>query len=109
MTSEEAIKVLKDMIPKTCKMVNGRYVGGFEDTECPQFEAVQVAVEAIEKQMPIKPIKDTANLTDFKTFHCPICNKNIVSRLDGEWIAGRPQKHCDDCGQKLDWSDTNDL
>ena len=37
MTIERAIKVLKDMVPKTCKMVNGRYVGGFEDTECPQF------------------------------------------------------------------------
>ena len=50
MTNEEAIKILKDMIPKTCKMVNGRYVGGFEDTECPQFEAVQVAVEALKSR-----------------------------------------------------------
>lgn len=51
--------------------------------------------EALEKQIPKKPIEDTVNLTDFKTFHCPIC----------KWMVGRPQKYCDDCGQALDWSE----
>ena len=65
MTLERTIKVLKDMIPKTCKMVNGRYVGGFEDTECPQFEAIQIAVETIQKQIP-KKVELYKHSGDFK-------------------------------------------
>lgn len=34
MANEEAIKILKTLIPKTCKMVNGRLKGGFDNTEC---------------------------------------------------------------------------
>lgn len=68
-----------------------------------QDKALAIVQKATDKQIPKKPIEDTANLIDFKTFYCPICNKKIVSRLDGEWIAGRPQKYCDDCGQALDW------
>lgn len=80
----------------------------FDNDGIGEIDAVDfiLALNALDKQIPKKPIEDTANLTDFKTFHCPTCNKKIVSRLDGEWIAGRPQKYCDDCGQALDWSDS---
>ena len=61
--------------------------------------------EALEKQIPKKPILDTIFPSGIKWFRCPICNQKIVSRLDGEWIAGRPQKYCDNCGQALDWSE----
>lgn len=94
MTIERAIKVLKDMVPKTCKMVNGRYVGGFEDTECPQFEAIQVAVEAIQKQMPKKVNISLKGTTDWNTkCHCPNCH-SMVSH----------GKYCSNCGQALDFN-----
>lgn len=94
MTNEEAIKILKDMIPKTYKMVNGRYVGGFEDTECPRFEAVQVAVEALEKQIP-KKVEVTKYDIGGNDYFCHCGNK-----------LQNGAEYCDMCGCKLDWSGT---
>ena len=91
MTPQEAIEIITNAIQT-------------ENMTAEQDKALAIVQKATDKQIAKKPIEDTANLTDFKTFHCPICNKKIVSRLDGEWIAGRPQKYCEDCGQALDWS-----
>ena len=33
MTENECIEILKNNFPKTCKMVDGRYKGGFDDAE----------------------------------------------------------------------------
>ena len=68
--------------------------------------AFETAIEALEKQVAKNPIKDAARIVNYQTFYCPICNKKIISRLDGNWIAGRIQKYCDDCGQALDWRET---
>lgn len=54
MKNDEAIKILKTLIPKTCKMVNGRLKGGFDNTDCPEYNAIQTAINAVEKQMPKK-------------------------------------------------------
>ncbi|MEE1239283.1 MAG: hypothetical protein UHO61_05105 [Acutalibacteraceae bacterium] len=109
MTIKRAIKVLKDMVPKTCKMVNGRYVGGFEDTECPQFEAIQVAVEAIQKQIPknstphiVQPVEAPIKIGNGRwqkgttIYKCPNCK---------EWVS-KTYKYCPDCGQALEWRDS---
>ena len=97
MTNEERAKIAIDAMKYFKQIlyngIYGEFVGNFD-----------TAISAIEKQIPKNPIEDIANLIDFKTFHCPVCNKKIVSRLDGEWIAGRPQKYCDDCGQALDFN-----
>lgn len=61
--------------------------------------------EALEKQIPRKcRIKSAEKL---QTFYCPTCEQVVVSRIENEWLAGRLQKYCDNCGQALDWSDTN--
>ena len=49
MTNEGAIKILKTLIPKTCKMVNGRLKGGFDDTDCLEYKAIQIAINALKK------------------------------------------------------------
>ena len=55
-------------------------------------EAKNIAVQALEKQIPKKP-----DFTEDKEFAlCPCCN--------GNGLADK-QKYCDNCGQKLDWSD----
>lgn len=57
------------------------------------LEAIRFAISAIEKQIPKKP-----DFTEDKEFAlCPCCN--------GNGLADK-QKYCDNCGQKLDWSDT---
>lgn len=57
------------------------------------------------KQISEPPCQEKANLTDFVDFYCPACRNKIISRLDGEWIAGRKQKYCDNCGQALEWEE----
>lgn len=56
-------------------------------------EALQMAIQALEKQIPKKPI-DRCMYEE-----CPTCgNVEIVFC-----------QHCPDCGQKLDWSDENEI
>lgn len=51
---------------------------------------------AREKQIPMKP-----DFTEDKTFTlCPCCNgKGLLDK----------QKYCDNCGQKLDWSEESEV
>ena len=54
---------------------------------------VQMCIEALEKQIPKKPKQ---YIDFFKTtyYFCPVCE---YVRITGN------QKHCDVCGQKIDW------
>lgn len=55
-------------------------------------EALNMAVEALEKQIP-KKLKDDGWL------YCPTCGRDVLmDRFD----------YCPDCGQALDWSENND-
>lgn len=54
---------------------------------------------AREKQIPKKPIY-IANLGYAALWLCPVCERRIV-RSD--------LKYCHQCGQKLDWSDENEI
>ena len=55
-------------------------------------EAMNAAIKALEKQIPNKPI-----FSEDKQFAlCPCC--------DMKGLADK-QEYCDNCGQKLDWSD----
>ena len=56
------------------------------------IKSIEIAIQALEKQIPKKP-----DFTEDKEFAlCPCCNgKGLLNK----------QKYCDNCGQKLDWSD----
>lgn len=75
-----------------------------------QLMEEECAIYALEKQIPKKPILDsrTCRYVDYQEFFCPYCRNRIISRLDGDFIAGRKQKHCDNCGQALDWSEAEE-
>ena len=88
MTDGEAIEKLKNM----------RLFMQIEDekNECKftedDYKANDMAIQALEKQMPKKP-----DFTEDKEFAlCPCCNGKGLFNM---------QKYCDDCGQKIDWSD----
>ena len=74
--------------------------------------ALNTAIEALEKQIPKKPIvkDDTAfdgSLIDV-VICCPVCNRKICSEPADDVIASflkEEYPHCH-CGQALDWSDT---
>lgn len=99
MTNEDAIKILK--------------VNAVISPKATEFcEAVKIAVAAIERQMPQKPLKRPFDYSELKgksyyenydNFLCPSCKKRIISNINGGWVAGRRQKYCDKCGQALDW------
>ncbi|MDF2543461.1 MAG: hypothetical protein K0S47_3179 [Herbinix sp.] len=55
-----------------------------------------LAIQALEKQIPKKPINEN---DEFSIFDCPSCGKTIVY-LDDKTV----HKHCLICGQAIDWS-----
>ena len=78
MTENEAIKQLK--IQRT-----------FTNGSNAKVEAIDIAIQALEKQIPKKPKTDDRYIM----YICPCCNDFIkVSH-----------NYCPNCGQELDWSD----
>jgi rubrerythrin len=61
-----------------------------------QEDDIDLAISALEKQMPEKPIEATWDYE--KGYECPICG----------YVVKQNQKYCSTCGQKLetdiDWS-----
>lgn len=61
-------------------------------------EASELAIQALEKQIPKKPVKSEKQVVRYvNTYYCPICNLGITGTNIAKW--------CYHCGQKLDWSD----
>ncbi len=95
MTPHKAIKFLNET-KVGCKLLKDRQL----------MDVCDVAISAIEKQIPKKPIeKETDNLWNgmsTRTVSCPNCKKQIVNVWNK---ADYKPKFCHYCGQALDWSD----
>lgn len=69
--------------------------------------------EARERQMAKKPGKKQVgrNILMSKIYYCPTCNNKLYDcairngKLDYVSPGSRKSKFCEDCGQKLDWSE----
>lgn len=93
MSNEEAIKALRtyptslDAVPKSAV------------SETNFRKALPIAIEALEKQIPKKPL-------DFgdESYLCPYCKRNNFYK--GEYLD--KQNYCDFCGQRIDWSEEGD-
>ena len=79
MTHEEAIKILTESKPIP--------IDGFKIIA----EAYDLAIEALEKQIPKKPYKDNENGV-YEKEHCPSCHRSLF-----------PNDHHCECGQAIDW------
>ena len=76
------------------------------------IESVDLAIEALEKQIAKKPSEQSYNqsfmdegIDDGVEYLCPNC-KSIVGAYSNsleDWLG--QQKHCESCGQKIDWSE----
>ena len=64
-------------------------------------EAVDVAIDALDKQIPKKP------LHMHKNYYCPICKEDGWMLWD-DAVPNDMDKYCGKCGQAIDWSDIND-
>ena len=87
MTYEEAIKHFKSLQKRYTKEHNGR-----------MCEKVNLALEALEKQIPKKP------LHMHKNYYCPICKEDGWMLWD-DAIPNDMDKYCGKCGQAIEWSD----
>lgn len=59
--------------------------------------ALQMAIKALEKQIPKKPFNIEGDYTA-SYGNCPNCENIVCDNED--------YKYCNECGQSLDWSDT---
>lgn len=64
-------------------------------------EALDVAIQALEKQIPKKP---KTNRVDSETIYCKCPSCNITTVLYRNCIMN----YCKECGQKLDWSEESE-
>lgn len=68
-------------------------------------EALNMAIQALEKQIPKKPIFNH-NLSDtLSLFHCECGNAIKVSHDIGIMNNNNAPNYCSKCGCRLDWSD----
>ena len=84
MTYEEAIKHFKSLQKRYTKEHNGR-----------MCEKVNLALEALDKQIPKKP------LHMHKNYYCPICKEDGWMLWD-DAIPNDMDKYCGKCGQAID-------
>lgn len=70
-------------------------------------KALQMAVAALEKQIPQKPILEGDGYADgnpvYDIAYCPVCNHDFEEGIN-DWGSA----YCPDCGQALDWEETNE-
>lgn len=68
-----------------------------QNKESPAVEHCNIAIEALEKQLPKKPIEVndtyTPKIGEFRVGTCPNCLVEVSDRFNV----------CLDCGQKIDW------
>ena len=63
-------------------------------------ESIGIAIQALEKQIPKKPIMAYDDKIDSNWVSCPICANGI-----GWKISARKIKFCWECGHRLDFGD----
>lgn len=87
---KETIKTLEDVV------VSGK-TGSLRRWAKDTIENSIIIIEALEKQLPKKPIEAndayTPKIGEFRVAKCPNCGKEVSDRFDV----------CLDCRQNLDW------
>ena len=92
MTESEAIKELHKIRPR----------GGIIPQK--RAEALDIAIQALEKQIPKKTImKQYFEDLEEEYWCCPTCGKILTDRIPADNKTF--YFHCMNCGQKFDWSD----
>lgn len=67
-----------------------------------QQEACAIAIKALEKQMPKKPIR-IEYVDGGAESECPSCKKRICMVFGNGDTFRWQMPYCCDCGQKIDW------
>ena len=67
------------------------------------FEWLEKAKQALEKQIPKKPYK--VNEHKQNDYYCTVCRRYLGDEMELKYACLQPE-YCQHCGQALDWSDT---
>ena len=86
MTIQEAIGIMKIALAEVEWEYPMDYAAAFE-----------TAIEALEKQIPKKPIEKWTG--DEWVIKCPVCGKYVFDVSEYEWA----RQFCGGCGQAIDW------
>lgn len=90
MTAQEAIETIKIAIAE----VEWNYPMGYA-------VAFETAISALEKQIPKKPLPEREVRSGrIVSFTCPNCNHTDLGNNEYRFSC------CENCGQALDWSDS---
>ena len=76
------------------------YMQGTAGEHC---EAIDIAIQALEKQAPRK-VYTFERAKDFIEYVCPVCQHFLATEMVGEGRYGAQVAYCSGCGQRLDWS-----
>lgn len=87
MKIQEAIENLKYFISGDCT-----------DNQMDFIEEIEMAINALAKQVSKRPIED--GYYDVPAV-CPNCGGNVINQCDNDYQF----QYCHYCGQKLDWGD----
>ena len=87
MTPQEAIEFINNEVQIDVRFCTDEMI---EKTK----EAFELAISALEKQMPKKPLEENRY---YGQGECPAC---------GAVFVDKDTQYCGNCGQALDWSDT---
>ena len=94
MIESEAIELIEKDLKLHSKDLSSKYKNG-----------LRMAIQALEKQIPKKPIFDFNSSDTLSKFHCD-CGKIIWVHHDiGTMDNNDAPNYCDNCGQKLDFGE----
>ena len=103
MKASEAIKILKKDSCYECSQGTDSPLN-CEYGECRVSKATRVAIQALEKHIPKKPImKQYFEDLEDEYLCCPTCGEILTDRIPADNKTF--YFHCMNCGQKFDWSD----
>ena len=101
-TRRDAIMILEEYRPKRCQMVDGRLKGGFPDHTSDVGKSIDMAIDALQKQIPRVPIYEGDGIEGgeivFDHWICPCCEREYEVDYDD-------YDFCPNCGQAIDWSE----
>ena len=97
MILEEAIKILSELHDQCCQADSIFCT----DTTGARCEAVDMAISALEKQIPKEVIAEGDGYADgsmvYDIFYCPSCDHRMEEY--------EVEDYCPNCGQKICWED----
>ena len=94
MTENEAIKLIENDLKLHSKDLSSKYKNG-----------LRMAIQALEKQIPKKPIFDFNSSDVLSKFHCPCGNIIKVHHDIGTMDNNDAPNYCSNCGLKFDWNE----